>query len=155
MKEDKFDKLDKKLLSLLQADGRMPLAALAQAAGLSPSACHRRIKILEKSGVIAGYGATLDRHELGYPMEFFVEVSLTRLAENELAEFEAAVNAVPEILQCHLMSGQSDYLLRIAARSTRDYENIHRKRLSRLPHVARIQSSLALRTVKGWTGYRV
>jgi DNA-binding Lrp family transcriptional regulator len=155
MKKDKFDKIDKKLLSMLQMDSRVPLNVLADKAGLSTSACHRRIKLLEDAGVIAGYGATLDRHELGYPMEFFVEVSLTRLSEGELEEFEKAVMAIPEILQCHLMSGQSDYMLRIAARSTLNYEEIHRNRLARLPNVARIQSSLALRTVKPWTGYPV
>lgn len=155
MKKDKFDKIDKKLLSLLQQDSRLPLNILADKAGLSPSACHRRIKLLEDSGVIAHYGASLDRHQLGYPMEFFVEVSLTRLSEGELDEFEKAVEAIPEILQCHLMSGQSDYMLRIAARSTLHYEEIHRTRLARLPNVARIQSSLSLRTVKPWTGYPV
>lgn len=153
MKTDKFDKIDKKLLSMLQQDSRQPLNLLAEKAGLSTSACHRRIKLLEEAGAIVGYGAALDRHILGYPMEFFVEVSLTRLSEGELEEFEKAVDAIPEILQCHLMSGQSDYMLRIAARSTLHYEEIHRQRLSRLPNVARIQSSLALRTVKAWTGY--
>ena len=152
---DKFDKIDKKLLNMLQADSRQPLARLAEKAGLSTSACHRRIKMLEDAGAILGYGANVDRHVIGYPMEFFVEVSLTRLSEGELEEFEKAVEAIPEILQCHLMSGQADYLLRIAARSTRDYEKIHRNRLSRLPNVARIQSSLSLRTVKAWTGYPV
>ena len=155
MISDKLDHIDKKLLALLQQDSRQPLSILADKAGLSSSACHRRIKLLEESGVITGYGATLDRRLLGYPMEFFVEVSLTRLSEGELEEFEKAVDRIPEILQCHLMSGQSDYMLRIAARSTVHYEEIHRKRLSRLPNVARIQSSLALRTVKSWTGYPV
>jgi len=155
MKLDKFDKIDNKLLSMLQSDSRQPLSVLAEKAGLSTSACHRRIKLLEEAGAILGFGATLDRHVIGYPMEFFVEVSLTRLSEGELEEFEKAVDAIPEILQCHLMSGQSDYMLRIAARSTRHYEEIHRNRLARLPNVARIQSSLALRTVKAWTGYPV
>ena len=153
MKLDKFDKIDKKLLSMLQNDSQQSLSVLADKAGLSTSACHRRIKLLEEAGAILGYGATLDRHVIGYPMEFFVEVSLTRLSEGELEEFEKAVDGIPEILQCHLMSGQADYMLRIAARSTRHYEEIHRQRLARLPNVARIQSSLALRTVKAWTGY--
>jgi len=155
MKSDKFDKIDKMLLSMLQKDSRQSLNLLAEKAGLSTSACHRRIKLLEDAGAILGYEATLDRHVIGYPMEFFVEVSLTRLSEGELEEFEKAVEAIPEILQCHLMSGQADYMLRIAAHSTRHYEEIHRQRLARLPNVARIQSSLALRTVKPWTGYPV
>jgi len=153
MKLDKFDKIDKKLLSMLQSDCRQPLSVLADKVGVSTSACHRRIKLLEDAGAILGFNAILDRHIIGYPMEFFVEVSLTRLSEGELEEFEKAVEGIPEILQCHLMSGQADYMLRIAARSTRHYEEIHRQRLARLPNVARIQSSLALRTVKAWTGY--
>ena len=153
MKLNKFDKIDKMLLSMLQKDSRQSLNILADKAGLSTSACHRRIKLLEDAGAILGYEATLDRHVIGYPMEFFVEVSLTRLSEGELEEFEKAVEKIPEILQCHLMSGQADYMLRIAARSTVHYEEIHRQRLARLPNVARIQSSLALRTVKAWTGY--
>ncbi len=155
MNKDKFDKIDKMLLNMLQQDSRRPLAVLAEKAGLSTSACHRRIKLLEDAGVITGYGATIDRHAAGYPMEFFVEVSLTRLSQGELEEFEKAVAAIPEILQCHLMSGQADYLMRIAARTTLEYESIHRNRLARLPNVARIQSSLSLRTIKTWTGYPI
>lgn len=155
MKFEELDKQDKIILSLLQAKGTMPLAELAEMAGLSASSCHRRIKLLEEQGVITGYSATLNRKAIGLANEFFVEVSLNAQSEDVLERFEKAVARVPEILECHLMSGQFDYLLRVVAKDAEDYERIHRTRLGRLPGVQRIQSSLALRTVKDWAGYPV
>ena len=121
----------------------------------SPSCESRRIKLLEERQVIASYGVTLDRVALGYSIELFVELSLLNQTEEALTRFEQAVLRVPEILECHLMSGEADYLLRIVARDAQDYERIHRTRIARLPGVARIVSSLALRTVKSWSGYPV
>ena len=155
MNFEKFDKQDKIILSLLQLSGNLPLADLAEKAGLSASSCHRRIKLLEEQGVITGYSATLNRKAIGLANEFFVEVSLNAQSEDVLERFEKAVARVPEILECHLMSGQFDYLLRVVAKDAEDYERIHRTRLGRLPGVQRIQSSLALRTVKDWAGYPV
>ena len=148
-----LDRIDKRILAALQADCRQPVAELADKAGLSASACHRRVKLLEERGVIAGYGARLNGERLGYAMDFFVEITLDRQSDDALEKFEAAVRRVPEILECHLMTGQFDYLLRIGVTDNSDYERIHRDRLSRLPGTARIQSSLALRAVKPWTGY--
>jgi Lrp/AsnC family transcriptional regulator, leucine-responsive regulatory protein len=153
MKFDQLDKQDKIILSLLQQAGNLALADLAAKAGLSSSSCHRRIKLLEEQGVIQGYAANLNRKALGLANEFFVEVSLSAQNEEVLEKFEKAVARVPEILECHLMSGQFDYLLRVVARDAEDYERIHRTRLARLPGLQRIQSSLALRTVKDWSGY--
>ena len=150
-----LDKIDKILLTALQRDCRQSVAELADQAGLSPSACHRRVKLLEEAGVITGYGAALNRAALGLTIEFFVEVSLTAQTEEAFERFEAAVKRVPEILECHLMSGQFDYLLRVAAADAAGYERVHRSHIARLPGVQRIQSSLALRTVKGWSGYPV
>ena len=155
MKFEELDKQDKIILSLLQQSGNMPLADVAAKAGLSASSCHRRIKLLEEQGVIQGYAANLNRKALGLANEFFVEVSLNAQSEDVLEKFEKAVACVPEILECHLMSGQFDYLLRVIAKDAEDYERIHRTRLARLPGVQRIQSSLALRTVKDWSGYPV
>ena len=155
MKSDKLDKTDKIILSSLQRRGNMPLSELAEVAGLSASSCHRRVKLLEGRGVITGYTAALDRKQLGLANEFFVEVSLIAQSEDMLEKFEKAVQRVPEILECHLMSGQFDYLLRVIAKDAEDYERIHRTRLARLPGVQRIQSMLALRTVKDWSGYPV
>jgi DNA-binding Lrp family transcriptional regulator len=155
MKSQDLDKTDLIILSELQRNAQRPIAELAQKAGLSPSSCHRRVKLLEEAGVIQGYTATLDRAALGLANEFFVEVSLSAQTEEAFEKFEKAVQRVPEIVECHLMSGQFDYLLRVAAADAADYERIHRSRISRLPYVQRIQSSLALRTVKGWAGYPI
>jgi DNA-binding Lrp family transcriptional regulator len=155
MKSEKPDKIDKILLTELQKNSRRSVAELAALAALSPSACHRRIKLLEEGGAIEGYTAKLNREALGLANEFFVEVSLASQTEEAFAKFEKAIQREPEILECHLMSGQFDYLLRIAATNATDYERIHRSKISRLPGVQRIQSSLALRTVKPWAGYPV
>ena len=155
MKSQIIDKIDKIILTELQRNAQRPIADLAAKAGLSASSCHRRVKLLEEAGTITGYTATLDREALGLANEFFVEVSLAAQTEEAFERFEKAVQRVPEILECHLMSGQFDYLLRVAATDAADYERIHRSRISRLPGVQRIQSSLALRTVKGWAGYPI
>jgi Lrp/AsnC family transcriptional regulator, leucine-responsive regulatory protein len=155
MKIDILDRTDKILLSHLQRQGNMPLVELAEKANLSASSCHRRVKLLEQRGFIIGYAAALDRKALGLANEFFVEVSLATQTEEAFNKFEKAVQSVPEILECHLMSGQFDYLLRVVAKNAEDYERVHRTKLARLPGLQRIQSSLALRTVKDWGGYPV
>lgn len=155
MKSHELDRTDRIILSELQKNAQRPVADLAERAGLSASSCHRRVKLLEKAGVIRSYSANLDRTALGLANEFFVEVSLSAQTEEAFEKFETAVQRVPEIVECHLMSGQFDYLLRVAAADAADYERIHRSRISRLPGVQRIQSSLALRTVKGWAGYPI
>jgi DNA-binding Lrp family transcriptional regulator len=148
-----MDNLDRRLLDALQRDCRQSMAELSAKVGLSPSACHRRIGLLEEAGVIARYVAVLDPAALGLGIEFNVEISLNSQTDEALAAFEKAVNRVPEILECHLMTGGADYILRVAARNIADYERVHRERIGRLPHVARIESSLRLRAVKRWQGY--
>ncbi|HEX7110227.1 MAG TPA: Lrp/AsnC family transcriptional regulator [Aestuariivirga sp.] len=155
MKQRDLDKTDKIILVELQKNAQQSINDLAGKAGLSASSCHRRVKLLEEAGVITRYTATLDRTALGLANEFFVEVSLSAQTEEAFEKFEKAIQRVPEILECHLMSGQFDYLLRVVAIDAADYERIHRSRISRLPGVQRIQSSLALRTVKAWAGYPV
>ena len=155
MKIEKLDKIDKTILIELQRKATMPIAELAEKAGLSASSCHRRVKLLEKAGVITGYAATLDGKALGLNNEFFVEVTLGSQTEEAFEKFEKAVQRVPEILECHLMSGQFDYLLRVAAADAADYERIHRTKHSRLPGLQRLQSSLALRAIKSWSGYPI
>jgi DNA-binding Lrp family transcriptional regulator len=145
MKSHILDKSDKIILKMLQAGSQQPLSEIAAKAGLSPSSCHRRIKTMEADGLILGYTATLNRKLLGLANEFFVELSLVAQTEEAFEKLEKALQRVPEILECHLMSGQFDYLLRVVARDAEDYERIHRTRLARLPGVQRIQSSLALR----------
>ena len=155
MNSQTFDKSDKIILSQLQQRATMPIAELAEKAGLSASSCHRRVKLLEESGVITGYAAQLDGRALGFANDFFVEVSLAAQTEEAFEKFEKSVKRVPEILECYLMSGQFDYLLRVAAADATDYERIHRTKLARLPGLQRLQSSLALRAVKKWSGYPV
>jgi Lrp/AsnC family leucine-responsive transcriptional regulator len=155
METHKLDKIDRILLAELQRDCRQPVAELATKAGLSPSTCHRRVKLLEEAGIIEAFSATLNRQAMGFAIEFFVEVSLAQQSEEAFNKFEQAVLRVPEILECHLMSGNADYMLRVAASDAADYERIHRSKISRLPGVQRIISSLALRTVKVWSGYPV
>lgn len=148
-----IDKIDRKILIELQSDCRQSIADIAEIAGLSPSACHRRIGILETKGIIERYAARLNGQKLGFTMTFYVEVSLEGQSDKILAAFEAAALARPEVLECHLMTGDADYLLKVAAPSTEDYERIYRRTIAALPHVSRIKSSLVMKTVKRWYGY--
>jgi Lrp/AsnC family leucine-responsive transcriptional regulator len=142
-----LDTVDRTLLTILQTDARITNAALAEHVHLSPSACLRRVRRLEEAGVITGYVAVLDRSMIGRGTSVFVEITLTSQHEDLLDEFEAQVAVVPEVLSCHLMAGNSDYLLHVAADDVSDYERIHKSHLVRLPHVAQLRSSFALRTV--------
>jgi Lrp/AsnC family leucine-responsive transcriptional regulator len=142
-----LDTVDRTLLTILQTDARITNAALAEQVHLSPSACLRRVRRLEEAGVITGYVAVLDRSMIGRGTSVFVEITLTSQHEDLLDEFEAQVAVVPEVLSCHLMAGNSDYLLHVAADDVSDYERIHKSHLVRLPHVAQLRSSFALRTV--------
>lgn len=147
-----LDALDLSILKHLQNDGRMSNAALAEAVGLSQSACSRRLDILEKSGVIRGYHARISNAAVGHNITVIVHMSLAGQSEKILSEFEAAVKRCPNVLVCYLMSGEYDYLVRIAAKDLADYERIHKQWLSAMPHVIKINSSFALREVVDNTG---
>ena len=142
-----LDRIDIAILESLQKDGRMPNAALAEKVGLSQSACSRRLDNLEKTGVIRGYHARRSNAALGHQMTAIVHISLSGQFEKTLSEFEAAVKRCPNILSCHLMSGEYDYILRIAAKDLQDYERIHKEWLTAMPHVTKINSSFALREI--------
>ncbi|MEZ2224227.1 Lrp/AsnC family transcriptional regulator [Rhizobium sp. RCC_161_2] len=142
-----LDAMDRSILRVLQQNARITNAELAEKVGLSPSACSRRLDILEKDGVIGGYHARLSHKALDYKMIAMVHISLSGQFAKTLSEFEAAVKLCPNVLGCYLMSGEYDYILRIAARDLEDYERIHRDWLSALPHVVKINSSFALREV--------
>jgi Transcriptional regulators len=142
-----LDATDISMLQILQREGRISNAALAERIGLSQSASSRRLDILEKSGVITGYHARVSHKALDYRMIAIVHISLSGQFAKTLAEFEAAVRRCPNVLVCYLMSGEYDYVLRVAARDLEDYERIHRDWLSALPHVVKINSSFALREV--------
>ena len=146
---------DRRLLRALQADSSRSLTVLAEQLGLSTSACHRRIRQLEAAGLIEGYVARLDRQALGLALEAFVAISLTSQSEEALSAFEQAVAANDEILECHLLAGQGDFLIRVAARSVEHFDDIHRTCLARLPGVSSMQSNFVLRAIKPWRGYPV
>jgi DNA-binding Lrp family transcriptional regulator len=142
------DKYDNKILEALQKDGRISNVQLAQQVSLSESACLRRVRALEESGMIRGYVALVSQNEAGLPGNVFVQIGLHREVESELAAFEEAVRSIPEVMECYLMSGEFDYLLRVVVADMADFERIHKTELTRLPGVARVNSSFAIRTVQ-------
>ena len=143
-----IDRTDRKIIRELQADGRMTNQALAEKAGLSPSPCLRRLRRLEDDGVIRGYTATVDQDLYGLPINVFVSVKLTRQSEDAIAEFDAAIAGWDEVLDCFLMTGTRDYLLRVVASSLEAYERFLKTRLTRLPCVGGIETNFALGIVK-------
>ncbi|MEM9623423.1 MAG: Lrp/AsnC family transcriptional regulator [Pseudomonadota bacterium] len=142
-----MDKIDHEILHLLQLDGRLSNSWLAEQVNLSESACLRRVKRLEDSGMLRGYVGLVDQAMAGYPDNVFVRITLHSQGQDDLADFEAQVALIPEVMECYLMSGDSDYLLRVIVNDARDYERLHSQHLTRLPGVARVHSSFALRTV--------
>jgi Lrp/AsnC family leucine-responsive transcriptional regulator len=142
-----IDSVDRKILNLLQGDGRISNAELAERIHLSPSACHRRVKQLEESGLVDGYVMIVDQESAGRPTNVFVEVTLKGQSDESLDAFERAVLDCPEIMECYLMAGQADYLLRLAVADIADYERVHRQYLSRFPGVDRLRSIFTMRTV--------
>ncbi len=150
-----LNETDRRIVALLQGDGRMTNAELAEWIHLSPSACLRRVRRLEETGVIEGYAALVSQAAVGRPTNVFVEISLRSQAETVLDAFEAAVRRCPEVMECYLMAGDADYLLRVAAADVEDYERIHKIYLSRFPGVARLRTSFALRTVSKKTALEV
>ncbi len=142
-----LDATDRKILAALQVRGRMSNAELSEKVNLSPSACHRRVQRLEAEGYIKDYVALLDARKMGVPTTVFVEITLQGQADELLDAFEKAVARIPDVLECHLMAGTADYILKVVAENTEDFARIHRQYLARLPGVAQMQSSFALRTV--------
>eukprot|EP01036_Dinobryon_divergens_P008315 gene8315-11101_t len=130
---DPLDAIDRRILGVLQKDSRVTNAELSERVNLSPSACHRRVQRLEQDGFIAAYVALLDARKMGKPTIVFVEITLQSQAEDLLDAFEREVAKVPDILECHLMAGSADYLIKIMTEDTEDFARIHRQYLSRLP----------------------
>ncbi|MBC8445329.1 MAG: Lrp/AsnC family transcriptional regulator [Rhodospirillaceae bacterium] len=151
----KLDAKDYTILKNLQMEGRLSNSDLAERIHLSASACLRRVRMLEEAGIIEGYAMLVNQDAIGKPTNIFVEVSLNSQSEKSLDDFEKAVEDCPEIMECYLMAGNSDYLLRVVARDASDYERIHKLYLSRLPNVSRIQSNFALRTVCKNTAFQI
>ena len=142
-----LDRYDRAILRLLQQDARMTNASLAAQVSLSESACLRRVRALEESGLIEGYTALVDQQRAGFPVNVFVSITLDRQSQTGLEAFESAVRRVPGVMECYLMTGEHDYMLRLVVSDLADFERIHNQHLTRLPSVARVHSSFAMRTV--------
>lgn len=145
--QNDLDRIDCAILKALAADARMPVTQVAERAGLSQSACTRRIQALEESGRISGYSARFGHRTLGFRVTALVDITLSTQAEEDLAAFEAAVSGADGIVECALVSGGQDYRLKIVCRDLDDYERIHREHLGKLPGVTTINSSFVLRSV--------
>ena len=143
-----MDSYDRAILEVLQNDGRITNVQLASRVNLSESACLRRVRSLEQAELIERYAAVVNQQKAGIPVNVFVSIMLQRQDQADLQTFEEAVRGVPEVIECYLMTGEFDYLLRVVVSDAADFERIHSQHLTSLPGVARVQSSFALRTVR-------
>lgn len=140
--------IDRKILRALQEDGRMTIQAVAEEVGLSASPCLRRIRQMERAGIIAAYSAVVDQKAVGLPVSVFISIRLERQRSRELDAFAAAINGWPEVMECYLMTGQFDFLLRVVCADLGAYEQFLRERLTQVEGVASIESSFSLGQVK-------
>ncbi|MCH8552606.1 MAG: Lrp/AsnC family transcriptional regulator [Natronospirillum sp.] len=143
-----MDKIDRKILHELQLNGRLSNQDLAERVNLSPSPCLRRVRQLEARGVIRGYTAVVDQEACGYPITVFIRITLERHNVETINEFEQRIGEIDEILECFLMTGQRDYLLRLVTPSLAEYERFVRKTLQTIPGIGSIDSSFAYGVVK-------
>jgi DNA-binding Lrp family transcriptional regulator len=144
-----LDAIDRRILRALQANGRLLNTELAAQVGLSPSPCLRRVKMLEESGVIQRYAAVLHGAAVGLPMTLYCRVTLDRQDKAAIEGFARAIADVPEVLECHLMAGTYDYLLKVAAASLDDYQRFQMQHLTPLPGVRNVVTEIPLKTIKG------
>ncbi len=146
--EGGMDKIDAKIVQALQEDGRLTNQDLAEKIGLSPSPCLRRVRNLEKAGIIKAYSATIDQKACGYPITCFVRIRLSIHTEDTIQKFEKIVEETPEILDCYLMAGGSDYQLRVVTGSLDEYEQLVRQTFQKLPGISSVETSFAYGVVK-------
>lgn len=142
-----LDNIDGRILQIVQSEGRIGIADLAERVSLSASTCARRLRLLEDAGVIRGYGARVNRHTVGLPLMALVLVSLHRKTDEALAAFEAAIARAPEVMEAYLMTGREDYALRVVVADMHAYERFLQQRLTRIPGISQIESSFMLRQV--------
>ena len=145
--ENSIDTIDRNILRALQKDGRQTNADLAEQVGLSPAACHKRFKRLEADGIIERYTAIINPAVSGTRLSVFVQITLDSQGNRSIGDFEREVARCTEVVECHLMTGDYDYLIRAIVRDAAEFEHLHRDVLTNLPGVSRITSSVALRTV--------
>ncbi len=144
----RLDAIDLRLLERLQTDARISNVALAESSNLSPAPCLRRVRDLEASGVIRGYVSLLDPEALGLDVSMFIQVSLEKQIGSALKTFEETIESYPEVMECYLMTGDSDYLLRVVGRDLKALQHFIVDRLARIPNVSNIRSSVTLKQVK-------
>ncbi|MFV0297101.1 MAG: Lrp/AsnC family transcriptional regulator [Hyphomicrobiaceae bacterium] len=143
-----LDDIDRRLLVAIQENGRISATDLADRVGLTVSPCLRRLRLLEEAGIILGYSALVDQKRVGLPVSVFVSIKLERQSEEAMGAFEEAIRSAPEVLECYLMTGPRDYLLRVVASDLADYERFVKLKLTRIAGIANIESSFALGQVK-------
>lgn len=143
-----MDSKDRQILRELQGDGRLTNQELSERVNLSPSPCLRRVRLLEEQGVIRGYTALVDQKSWGLPVTVFIRIKLERHGDEKVNAFEQAIIAMPQVMDCWLMTGRSDYLLRVIASDLDDYEHFVRRELQRVPGIASIDTSFAYGSVK-------
>lgn len=147
MPNTELDTFDRRILDILQIDGRMTNSDLAEQIGLSPSPCLRRVRQLESEGVISGYVALVDPQTIGLSVSAFVRVRLDRQDDQHLRTFEMAISEFPEVMECYLMSGDADYQLRVMVESLTAFEDFLRNKLTMIEGVAQVTTSFALRPI--------
>ncbi|HTI00760.1 MAG TPA: Lrp/AsnC family transcriptional regulator [Acidisoma sp.] len=143
-----LDDIDRKIIAAVQSDGRITVNEIAARVGLSASPCARRVRMLEEAGVIKGYTAVIDQKKVGLPISAFASIKLERQREEDLDRFAAAVARWPEVVDCYLMTGQRDYLMRVVVQDLEAYERFLKDKLTRLDGVASIETSFALVQIK-------
>ena len=148
----KLDRVDRRILADLQADGRMTNVELAKRAGISAPPCLRRVRALEEAGLIRGYHAEIDAKALGYQVTVFAQVGLSSQAEHDLEAFERMVRSWPEVRECHMLAGEADFLLKIVARDWEDYQRFLTTRLTPAANVTHVKSALSIRASKNEPG---
>ena len=142
-----MDRIDRKIIHALQRDGRMKIAELAEAAGLSPTPCARRLERLQSEGVITGFGARVDAEKLGLPVSVFVSVELSQQDRTAIDAFERAIGACDEVMECYLMTGSRDVLLRVVCADLTAFDAFLENRLMQIPGIRNLRSNFALRTM--------
>ena len=152
MRRVKLDRIDRRILHDLQTDGRMTNVELARRAGISAPPCLRRVRALEKAGLIKGYHAEVNAEALGFAVTVFAQVGLSSQAEADLKSFEALMASYPEVRECHMLAGEADFLLRIVATDWDAYQRFLTTRLTPAPNVSHVKSALAIRTSKAEPG---
>jgi len=143
-----MDNIDQKIIRELQQDARLTNQALSERIGLSPSPCLRRVRALEDRGVLVGYSALVDQEQYGLPINVFVSIRLDAQTDEAMQAFEKAIHQLEEVLECYLMTGARDYLLKVVSKSLKSYERFVRERLTTIPHIASLESSFAFGQVK-------